>query len=189
MKKTIGVLLFGILAVAVVIGAIAALIPVSGRIGAFQRQLPLPVACVGLFCVSYRDLAADLDRSPDAAPIDILSRRLEERAFSLVAFRQGIRVSESDISRAVGGAREAVLSVPEGNAVVRDLYGVTWEASLASAFETLLLREKLQAEGISSPWSATPAPTVTVWNVHLRWDSTTHQIVGTSSVAGDANVR
>jgi len=188
-KKIVIALVFGVLAAVVLMGAVAAFTPVSGTQRAFHRWVPLPIACVGLSCLSYRDLAHDLDRNPDASPPEVLTRRLEERALSLVAFREGIRVSDDDISGAVSGAREAVLGVPDGNSVVRDLYGAGWEASLASAFQTLLLREKLHAQGITSPWSATPAPTVTVWNMHLRWDPTSHQIVGKPSVAGAIKIR
>lgn len=189
MKNILVRILLGLVAVVGVIGGVAALLPVSAQLDSFHRRLPLPIACVGLSCLSYRDLAEDLERAPDATLLDLLTRRLEERALSLVAFREGIRVSDTDIARAVAATEGAVAGAPNGNAVLKDLYGPAWKSSLASAFQTLLLREKLHAEGIPSPWSATPVPTVTVWNVHLRWDPTAHRVVEKSLVAGDANVR
>lgn len=137
-----------------------------------HRWLPLPITCVGSSCVTYHELSVR-SSAETGMPSMLLTSLLEARAWNLAALEEGVRVSEQEIDQALGALRER-LTEHGGERLLQDLYAQN-EETLREGLRTLLLREKLQALGITSPWREDAS--VSVWNMHLRWDPSTHQIV------------
>lgn len=150
--------------------------PPEGPLGV-HRWMPLPVACVGVSCVTYRRWSRAL-HATDASSMDVLSTLLEERVGETVAHREGIRITSAEIDQVARTLIQATQEIPGGGSVLRELYGADPDRAIRERAASFLLRQKLTVAGIPSPWDADRLPPlITVWNPHLRWDPVRHTIV------------
>lgn len=164
-----------------ILGACAlavSLIPFPSAPLKLHAWLPLPVACVQYSCVTYAQWYREVSAgNGEGKPEELLSSLLETRAVRTVASREGVRVRAADVEQALTGVRDALGTVPGGVTLLAAAYGPRHEEVLRKKFSDLLLREKVAALGISSPWDASVAPGVRMWNIHLRWDAERHVVV------------
>ena len=182
MKRVFLLLGAGIAGMFLLLVAGGALFPFPDAPRSLHRWLPVPVACAGSSCVTYAQWSVGVDRlTKRRSPVDVLTVLLEERAITVVAFREGVRVSSLEVEQALGAVRSTLDGVPGGTEMLRDVYGTYPEQVLRDGLRALLLREKLAAQGLSSPWEGSNPPRVTIWNIHLRWDASRHVVVSQTS--------
>lgn len=167
---------------AVGLGLGGALFPFGHAPLSLHAWLPSPVACAGIACVTYAQWHAAVERSTrQRSPEDVLNALLEQRAVAMVASKEGIRVSPSEVDQAIEAVRDTVYSIPGASRTLDEAYGAPFPGSVArDGLSSLLLREKLAALGTASPWESDHAPDVTVWNWYLTWDGEGKRIVGRS---------
>ncbi len=158
-----------------------------------HQLLLFPAACAGSSCVTYRAWwTAVTNRPGRIQPDAVLTGLLEERALRQVAFREGVRVSEQELAQALEAVYASLDGVPGGEETLQALYGSDPDGALRRGLRVLLLRQKLIAHSIRSPWDGQNAPRVTAWNIHIRWDPVRHAIVartGHAALAREQGVR
>jgi hypothetical protein len=159
---------------------------------AFHRWLPLPVVCVGPSCVTYARWSEAVARSGgEQSPLDILTALVDAHATTVVAYREGIRVSKAEEDQALHAVYTTLGGVEGGREFLEALYGAN-DRELREGVRALLLKEKLEALGVQLPWESRSSPSVTVWNVHLQWDPAGRTVVartgGRPTPAGDGSL-
>lgn len=173
-------LLFLVLFGGMALWVLAALRPIPTAPLAVQRWLPLPLACADARCVTYVGLArvaARVGQTDGAA--DLLTALLTNRAVVLVARRSGLTASREEVEAAAAAIADAARSQPDLRAYLVQEYGsqMLEQPSFRSGLRTILLRQKLAAAGVSSPWVHPAAPVVTILHARYRWDATKQQVV------------
>lgn len=158
---------------------LAALRPVPTAPLAVQRWLPLPFACADARCVTYLGLARVAARAGPADAADLLTALLTNRAAELVARRSGLTASREEVEAAAAAIADAAHSQPDLGAYLDQEYGprMLEQPSFRSGLRTILLRQKLAAAGVSSPWAHPAAPVVTILHFRYRWDATKQRVV------------
>ncbi|TSC64190.1 MAG: hypothetical protein G01um1014106_240 [Parcubacteria group bacterium Gr01-1014_106] len=144
---------------------------------ALHTWWPLPVACAGVHCVTYRQWTALMRQAEFAEDEEtLLTELLTARAAALVARRTGLSVSEAEVDEALRPVRITTASEP---AITRFLAARAINVQ-SPGFRTglvdMLLRAKLAATGISDVWTHPAAPSVTVFHVRYRWDENARSI-------------
>lgn len=188
------VLLFsgvGLIGMVMLLAGVAAVSPLGRAPLSLHAWFVSPVACAGSSCVTYRAWSAAVRRDRGAHDaLEVLTFLLEERATAVVAFREHLRISDAEVEQALGEVHATLDGVPGGREVLADAYGVNAKRRIREGLRALLLREKLAAAGIPSPWKAPEPPPVAVWNIHLRWDPSQQKVMASSgALAGEKKTR
>ncbi len=143
-----------------------------------HRWMPLPAVCAEARCITYRRWTALFNAVGDQADAaEILTALLTSRAASLVARRSGLSVSNAEVDAALKSLNERTHGQPELQAFVDSLYGNMEGVTFREGLRDVLVRQKLAAAGVTSPWTHAAAPTVTLLSVRYRWDDGSHRIV------------
>jgi hypothetical protein len=144
-----------------------------------HKWLPMPVACAGYSCITYRDLTIAKNNDLTNKPTEIiLSAMMLDRVYRTVANFEKIRISEKEINQARDAVGTTLKAIPGGENVMSEVYGKGANKVLTSDdFTFLLLKEKLSALGIENPWKSKYAPKITVWNWWIKWDDSKNQFV------------
>jgi len=144
-----------------------------------QEWLPLPIACGGYSCISYRDLTiAKKKDSTNKSTEAILSAMMLNRVYHTVANFEKIRISQKEIDQARSAVESTLKAIPGGENVINEVYGKEAGNVLSSEdFSFLLLKEKLSALGINDPWKSKNAPKITVLNWWIGWNDSQKQFV------------
>jgi hypothetical protein len=144
-----------------------------------HEWLPMPIACGGYSCITYRDLTiAKNNDSTNRSTEVILSAMMLDRVYRTVANFEKIRISEKEIDQARNAVTTTLKAIPGGENVMNEVYGKEAEKMLTgNDFTFLLLKEKLSALGVEDPWKSKYAPKITVWNWWIKWDDGRKQFV------------
>lgn len=144
-----------------------------------QKWVPLPVACAGYSCVTYRQWNNAIARDTSGKkPEVILSALIFDRATQMVAYYEKIRVSKAEISQTQSSIEKTIKAIPGGKNMINQAYGGDSDLYLAAdGIRGVLLRSKLMALGISNPWESKYAPKITVLNIGFKWDKKNKQII------------
>lgn len=144
-----------------------------------QQWLPAPVACAGYFCVTYSEWSEALKKSDKGSkPEVVLSALILDKATQLVAYYEKVRISDGEVTQASSAVEKTINAIPGGKNMLNEAYGGNFSAILTKkGVSAILLRQKLSAMGIISPWNSKYAPMVTVWNVGLKWDAASKSVV------------
>lgn len=138
---------------------------------------PLPVACAGYSCVTYRELSETMRKNSQSSYEKALSSLLFQRTVSVVASYEKIRITKEDSEQAMNSIEKTLTAIPGGTRVLNETYGNNFKDIAKKDILSLLQRAKMQALGISSPWESKYTPSITVWNRFLRWDENGKSIV------------
>lgn len=143
-----------------------------------QKWVPVPVVCAGYYCVTYREWSEAIkkDRS-GRKPEVLLTALLLDKATQVTAYYEKVRISKADIKQASSAVEKTINAIPGGKNMLNEIYGGNSATYLSEkGISAILLREKMSALGIISPWASKYAPKVTVWNVGLKWDEKTKSV-------------
>lgn len=172
----------GVWVVIILVGAVfgvVSIFPYPTAPFGLQQWAPLPVACAGYSCVTYREWTQAINRdSGGKKPAVILSALVLDKATQIVAYYEKVRISNADIKQAGNAVEKTINAIPGGKNMLNQAYGGNAAVYLSEkGIGAILLREKLSAIGVTNPWQSKYAPTVTVWNVGLKWDAVSKSIV------------
>jgi hypothetical protein len=144
-----------------------------------QQWAPVPVACAGYNCVTYGEWSKTIKKDTTGnKPEAVLSALLLDKATQSVAYYEKIRISDAEIKQVGMTVEKTINAIPGGKNMLNEKYG--GDASLylsKKGIGAILLREKMSALGVTSPWASKYAPRVTVWNVGLKWDEGSKSVV------------
>lgn len=144
-----------------------------------HRWAPAPVACAGYFCVTYREWNETVKKNGTKTdPKIILSALILDKATQVVSYYEKVRISDAEVAQASSAVEKTINAIPGGKNMVNEIYGGQLSSYLTKkAVSAILLREKLFALGVTSPWNSKYAPIVTVWNTGLKWDTASKKVV------------
>lgn len=179
MKRVIvwggGIVLVGVIA----LGVLAAVIPFPSAPASLHGWWPVPIACAGPRCVTYRELSRVVRAAgSQATPEELLSILLSRQVLRQVARRTGISVASVDVDTALAVIR-ATTNEARG---LREFLDLTYAGGIESpelrrGLEDLLLGGKLQAAGFGNVWLLPEAPRIRVFHIGYRFEKKTHMIV------------
>lgn len=174
--------LAGVLAIAALLGTLivflAAASPFPDAPFRVHVWSPVPVACAGLRCVTYRGWAGAARKAGNTHDrLPLLAEMLASRAAPVVARRSGLRVPPSEVDAALRAVEELAADDPSLKALLSATYGDLRGSRFRQGLTDLLLREKLRAAGFSTAWESPAAPPVMVLSARYRWDAATHRVV------------
>jgi len=144
-----------------------------------HEWVPVPVACAGYYCVTYGEWSRAIKKNgSDSKPEVILSALVLDKATQLVAYYEKVRISDGEVTQASSAVEKTINAIPGGKNMINEAYGGNFSSFLTKkGVSAILLREKLSTIGVTSPWNSKYAPMVTVWNIGLKWDVTSKNIV------------
>jgi hypothetical protein len=178
--KNLGVLLIWMILIFVAITfSVVGFSPYLSAPFSLHNWVPLPVACAGYYCVTYREWTQTIGRSGiESKPEVVLSALLLDKATQTTAYYEKVRISKEDIKQASLAVEETINAIPGGKNMLNEIYGGKSATYLSEkGIKAILLREKMSALGIESPWVSKYAPNVTVWNIGLKWDEVSRSVV------------
>lgn len=174
----------------VALWVVLAFSPLSGNpSGPLGTWFPLPIACAGRRCVTYRAWAAVVTRvrssqpAPDTAELSsaraasLLTELLTSRAVGIVARRAGLTVTESEVDAALKTVTTVAADERSLQQFLVEQYGDLMNPGFRSGMRDLLTRTKLAAAGISDVWMDPGAPWVLMLHARNWWNPTTHRVV------------
>jgi len=179
MKNTIAWFVCVFLLVLLALFSVSALYKYPDAPLGIHEWLPMPIACGGYSCVTYRDLtiAKKKDSTQKSTEV-ILSAMILDRVYRTVANFEKIRISEKEIEQARNAVETTLKAIPGGENVINEVYGKEASNVLTSEdFTFLLLKEKLSALGIDDPWKSKYAPKITVLSWWIKWSDIQKQFV------------
>lgn len=142
-----------------------------------QTWAPLPLICIGIRCLTYRGIFANVPESgQQVQPSDLLTRLARREALRQVARSTGLGISYADIQTALKTIDETMRREPELGGFVLSTYGSSRTAQLQEGMNDLLLSQKLSASGIKDIWSIPETPAVYVLHWRYRWDDLEHRV-------------
>ncbi len=178
MKDYLATLLVAFSIFIILIVAVVSLFPYPRAPLGLQVWMPIPIACAGYSCVTYRELSALVNKNVSKGdPEKILTALILRRATGVVANYEKIRVSKQDAEQTIETIEKTMESVPGGKRILDETYGNAFAGVAKNDIISLLQRQKMQALGIDSPWDSEYAPKITVWNIGMKWDNERKQIV------------
>ena len=179
MKNFVTALIWLVLIVVVIVLGLVSFSTYPNAPLGLQQWAPAPVACAGYYCVTYREWTTALSKdNTGRKPEVILTGLLLDRATQITAYYEKVRISDADIKQAGSAVEKTINAIPGGKNMLNQTYGGNADIYLSKeGIKAILLREKMSALGIVSPWKSKYAPRVTVWNVGLRWEDETKSIL------------
>lgn len=170
------ILAAGLLALALEGVAVAA--PLLRAPWSLHAWWPVPVACAGLRCVTYRQLADFARREVgEVSPAELLTRLLTREAQRTVARRTGLAVSEEELGEALESVERASGEDVRFRSFLELTYGNTRSEGFRENFRDLILARKLAAVGVRDVWASPRAPAVKVLHARYVWSARERQIV------------
>lgn len=170
----------------VVLGILVGILEVVAALSPFGRAplrlhdwWVLPVACVELRCVTYRQwaVATRVSGSPNEKAPEVLTHLLTNKVSALVARRSGLgRVPDEEVDAALGVLRTTTASDPSIEAFLKTRAVDLRSAEFRGAMRDLLAQGKLAAAGITDVWTHPTAPSVKILHTRYRWDVVAHQV-------------
>ncbi|MDO8511861.1 MAG: hypothetical protein Q7S57_01195 [bacterium] len=174
----VSVVWFVLIIVVVVFGLVGLSVYPTAPFG-LQKWVPIPVVCAGYYCVTYREWTEAIKKDGSGKkPEVLLSALLLDKATQVTAYYEKVRISKADIKQASLAVEKTINAIPGGKNMLNEIYGGNSATYLSEkGISAILLREKMSALGIISPWESKYAPNVTVWNVGLKWDEASKTVV------------
>lgn len=142
-----------------------------------QRWLPLPVACVGGRCITYRAWTALIAQASPGDQTDLLTEFLTGRASGMVARRTGLAIANSEIEEALKTIDTLARDDGGLQRFLAAQYGDLRSPRFRAGLRDVLTRAKLTAAGTPNAWDHPAAPWVVVLHFRYRWDPHAHQVV------------
>lgn len=142
-----------------------ALMPFPEKPSPVHAWMPTPAICAGYACVTWAQWHKAHVPGKDA--MDVLTVLIEEKAFSVLARSKSVTITDEEVRIAIDAA-DHVLSSSGGSSVAG--------ASQYREMRSILLREKLIADGMLSPFDVPLLSSVRVWHAYARWDEDQRRI-------------
>lgn len=143
------------------------------------KYFPVPVACVGYACVTYSSWNGAIKKNKNQATTreKLLTELLTRKAVGVVASYEKVRISADETELAMNSIEKTIESVPGGDAETGGIYRGGLSEYGKTSLAAMLMREKLAAAGVKSPWESKYVPKVRVINRHLIWDDKNKRIM------------